>query len=142
MFYSIIINNINYKQFKHPLQVICMLKLFSIFIPMLFLKHINWNPLTTNMIYQSVKEGKRKKVSTHNTQAQVLSQSWALIPRCHDPNFGWPKIWPMTLGQRFDSKGSSYSTLTINQNTLIFFFYTYVPLEFSPTNNIPNITKK
>ena len=148
MFYSIIINNINYKQFKHPLQVICMLKLFSIFIPMLFLKHINWNPLTTNMIYQSVKEGKRKKVSTHNTQAQVLSQPWALIPRCHDPNFG-----PMTPGQRFDSKGSSYSTLVVNQFHagsqpkhseffLSFFFHTYVPLEFSPTNNIQNITHK
>ena len=53
----------------HPLHVICTLKLFSILIPILFLKHINWNPLTTNMTYQSIKEGKHKKVSTHNKQA-------------------------------------------------------------------------
>ena len=33
---------------------------------------------------------------------------------CHDPNSGRPKIWPMTSGQRFDPKGSSYSTLAIN----------------------------
>ena len=49
-----------------------------------------------------------------------------------------PKTWSMTPGQRFDPKGSSYSMLTVNQNPLNFFyFYTYVPLEFSPTNNIP-----
>ena len=48
----------------------------------------------------------------------------------------------MTLGQRFDPKGSSYSTLAVNQNTLIFFFYTYITLEFSPINNIPNTTQK
>ena len=49
----------------------------------------------------------------------------------------------MTPGQRFDLKGSSYSTLAVNQNTLIFvFFYTYITLEFSPTNNIPNTTQK
>ena len=133
MLYSIIINNINYKQFMHPLKVICMLKLFSILIPILFLKCINWNLLTTNMTYQNIKEGKHKKVSTHNTQAQVLSQSWALIPRCHDPNFGWPKIWPMTLGQRFDPKGSSYTTLAVNQNTLNFFF-----LHIHHTRVLPN----
>ena len=48
----------------------------------------------------------------------------------------------MTPGQRFDLKGSSYTTLTVNQNTLNFFFYTYATLEFSPTNNIPNNTQK
>ena len=26
---------------------------------------------------------------------------------CHTPNSGWPKIWPMTLGQRFEPKDSS-----------------------------------
>ena len=40
---------------------------------------------------------------------------------CHDPNSGRPKIWPMTPGQRFNPKGSSYSMLAVNQNTLIFF---------------------
>ena len=41
---------------------------------------------------------------------------------CHDLNSRWPKIWPMTLGQRFDLKGSPYSTLVVNQNTVKFFF--------------------
>ena len=45
---------------------------------------------------------------------------WEYI--CHDPNSGWPKIWPMTPGQRFDLKGSSYTTLAVNQNTLKYFF--------------------
>ena len=50
----------------------------------------------------------------------------------------------MTPGQRFDPKGSSYTTLAVNQNILIFFFlfYTYITLEFSPTNNIPINTQK
>ena len=50
----------------------------------------------------------------------------------------------MTLGQRFNPKGFSYSTLAVNQNTLnfFFFFYTYLTLEFSSTNNIPNIAQK
>ena len=37
---------------------------------------------------------------------------------CHDQNSGWPKIWPMTPGQRYEPKGFSYSTLAVNQNTL------------------------
>ena len=49
----------------------------------------------------------------------------------------------MTPGQKFDPKGSSYSTLAVNQNILnFFFFYTYFTLEFSLTNNIPNTTQK
>ena len=48
----------------------------------------------------------------------------------------------MTLGQRFDLKGFSYSKLTVNQNALIFFFYTYITLEFPPTNNISITTQK
>ena len=91
-----------------PYHVICMLKLFSILIPILFLKHINWNPLTTNMTYQRVKEGKRKKVSTHDMQAQVLTQPWALIPRCHVPNSGQPRTRLMTPSQGFDPKGYFY----------------------------------
>ena len=44
------------------------------------------------------------------------------IGLCHDPNSEWPKIWPVTLGQKFDLKGSSYSTLAVNQKILKFFF--------------------
>ena len=62
---------------------------------------------------------------------------------CHDPNSERPKIWPMIPSQRFDPKGSSYSTLAINQNTLIFFFLLHIPqLEFSSTNNILNTAQK
>ena len=67
---------------------------------------------------------------------------------CHDPNSGQPKIWPVTPGQRLDPKGSSYSMLAVNQNTLDFLFFfififktahfTWQPLKpTSKPNSIP-----
>ena len=59
---------------------------------------------------------------------------------CHDPNFGQPKIWPVTLGQRFDPKGSSYSMLAVNQNTLDFFFFIHLT-RILIIYNIPKLLK-
>ena len=53
---------------------------------------------------------------------------------CHDPNSGRSKIWPVTPGQRFDPKGSSYSMLAVNQNTLDFFFFFFL-LTAQPTSH-------
>ena len=46
--------------------------------------------------------------------------------KCHNPNSGQPKIWPMTLSQKFDPKGSLLHISSQPKHSE-FFFSTYKP---------------
>ena len=75
---------------------------------------IGISPLKTTMTHRWCRFVTRSSPTEWSFYRALFAEFISTLLFCHDPNFGRPKIWPVTPGQRFDPKGFSYSTLTVN----------------------------